>query len=117
MHVNNFDIILSDKDGKDEAIKFLMKLEMFTNSRCIFLFWDKNLFKDVISARQRVKVFLSTPLMVNPLSKTEIVRAFEERMQLLKSEDVVSYIKPVRDEVIYRIYDLYNGDIRSLWRA
>ena len=52
--------------------------------------------------------------MVNPLSKTEIVRAFEERMQLLKSEDVVSYIKPVEDEVIYRIYDLYNGDIRSI---
>jgi DNA-binding transcriptional ArsR family regulator len=44
----------------------------------------------------------------------EIVRAFEERMELLKSDDVASYIKPIEDEVIYKIYDLYNGDIRSI---
>ncbi|MEK7130080.1 MAG: hypothetical protein AAB793_00320 [Patescibacteria group bacterium] len=117
VHVNNFDIILSDKDGKDEAIKFFDEIrDVLQTPDVYFLFLGpKNLFKDVISARQRVKsIFYPTPLMVNPLSKTEIVRAFEERMQLLKSEDVVSYIKPVEDEVIYRIYDLYNGDIRSI---
>ena len=81
-----------------------------------FLFLGpKNLFKDIIGARKRVKsIFYQTPLVIHPLSKSEIARAFEERMQLLTSDDVASYIKPVEDEVIYKIYDLYNGDIRSI---
>jgi len=117
VHVNNFDIILSSEKGKEDAIRFFDEVrDILQTPDVYFLFLGpKNLFKDIISARQRVKsIFYPTFLMVNPLSKTEIVKAFEERMQLLKSEDVASYIKPVADEVIYKIYDLYNGDIRSI---
>ncbi len=117
VHVNNFDIILSNEKGKEMAISFFDEIrDILQTPDVYFLFLGpKNLFKDVISARQRVKsIFYQTPLLVNPLSKTEIVRAFEERMQLLKSDDVASYIKPIEDEVIYKIYDLYNGDIRQI---
>ncbi|HEX2792764.1 MAG TPA: helix-turn-helix domain-containing protein, partial [Candidatus Paceibacterota bacterium] len=47
----------------------------------------------------------------------EVVSAFEQRMRLLQSENVMSYIKPIEDEVIFRLYDLYNGDIRSIMSA
>lgn len=117
VHVNNFDIILSNKGGKEAAINFFSEIRdiLQTNDVYFLFLGPKNLFKDIISAHQRVKsIFYQTPLLINPLSKTEIVRAFEERMQLLKSDDVASYIKPVEDEVIYKIYDLYNGDIRSI---
>jgi len=117
VHVNNFDIILSRKDGKEAAISFFEDIrDILQTPNVYFLFLGpKNLFKDIISATRRVKsIFYQTPLLVNPLSKMEIVRAFEERMELLKSDDVASYIKPIEDEVIYKIYDLYNGDIRSI---
>ena len=117
VHVNNFDIILSSEKGKEMAISFFDEIrDVLQTTDVYFLFLGpKNLFKDIISARQRVKsIFYQTPLFVNPLSKTEIAKAFEERMQLLKSDDVASYIKPIEDDVIYKIYDLYNGDIRSI---
>lgn len=117
VHVNNFDIILSKEDGKEMAINFFDEIRDILQTQNVYFIFlgPRNLFKDVISARQRVKsIFYPTPLIVNPLSKTEIIKAFEERMQLIKSDDVVSYIKPIEDEVIYKIYDLYNGDVRSI---
>jgi len=117
VHVNNFDIILSNENGKQSAINFFNEIrDILQTPDVYFLFLGpKNLFNDIISVHQRVKsIFYPTPLLINPLSKTEIIKAFEERMELLKSDDVASYIKPVEDEVIYKIYDLYNGDIRSI---
>jgi GTPase SAR1 family protein len=117
VHVNNFDIVLSNDGGKELAIKFFNEIrDILQTPDVYFLFLGpKNLFKDVISVHQRVKsIFYQTPLYINPLSKTEIVKAFEERMSLLKSDDVASYIKPVEDDVVFKVYDLYNGDIRSI---
>ncbi len=117
VHVNNFDIILSNEEGIKKAINFFDEIrDILQTPDVYFLFLGpENLFKDVICSRQRVKsIFYPTPLKINPLSKKEIVKAFEERMEFLKSDDVSSYIKPVEDDVIYKIYDLYNGDIRSI---
>lgn len=84
-----------------------------------FLFLGpKNFFKDIISTQQRVKsIFYQIPLKIEPLSKKEIVTALEERMELLQSSDVSGHIKPIEDEVIFRLYDLYQGDIRSIMSA
>lgn len=117
VHINNFDIILSRDGGKELAIDFFDEVrDILQTPDTYFLFLGpKNLFKEVIGSRPRVKsIFYQTPLQINPLSKTEIVRAFEERMQLLLSSGVSTYIKPIDDEVVYKIYDLYNGDIRSI---
>ncbi|MBI2410539.1 MAG: hypothetical protein HYV32_01400 [Candidatus Kerfeldbacteria bacterium] len=38
-------------------------------------------------------------------------------MSLLQSDEVQGYIKPFEDEVIFRLYDLYHGDIRSIMSA
>jgi len=117
VHVNNFDAALSNENGREKSIIFFEEIrDILQTPDVYFLFLGpKNIFKDIVSARKRVKsIFYQTPLVINPLNKSEIAKAFEERMQLLKSDDVASYIKPVEDEVIYKIYDLYNGDIRSI---
>lgn len=117
VHVNNFDIVLSKEHGKEKAIDFFDEVrDILQTPDVYFLFLGpRNFFKDVICARQRVRgIFYQTPLNINPLSKKEIAKAFEERMKLLQSEDVSSYIKPMDDEVVFKIYDLYNGDIRSI---
>jgi hypothetical protein len=77
-----------------------------------------NFYKDIIATQRRVKsIFYQTPLQIKPLSKKEIVSAFDKRMDLLKSDEVSNYIKPVDDEVVFRLYDLYEGDIRSVMGA
>lgn len=117
IHVNNFDIVLSKEGGKEKAISFFDEVRDILQTPDVYFIFlgPKSFFKDVIVARQRVKsIFFPTPLNLNPLSKTEIIQAFKERMELLKSEDVKAYIKPIDDEVVYKLYDLYNGDIRSI---
>lgn len=117
IHVNNFDVILKTAEGRKIVIAFFDEMRDFLQiSDTYFLFLGpRTFFKDVICPSQRVKsIFFQTPLIVDPLSKAEIIRAFEERMYLLKSEDVMDFIKPIKDEVVYQLYELYNGDIRSI---
>jgi hypothetical protein len=117
VHVNNFDVVLKDEQSKGRVIDFFNEIRDILQTPDVYFIFlgPKCFFKDIIGASQRVKsIFFQTPLQLDPLSKTEIVKAFEERMDLLKSGDVQTYIKPVEDEVVYRIYDLYNGDVRSI---
>jgi hypothetical protein len=117
VHVNNFDVVLRSEQNKSKVIAFFDEIrDILQTPDTYFIFLGPKLFfKDIIGSSQRVKsIFYQTPLNLNPLSKTEIVEAFKERMDYLKSEDVTSYIKPIEDEVVYRIYDLYNGDVRSI---
>ncbi|QQR54451.1 hypothetical protein IPG41_04590 [Candidatus Peregrinibacteria bacterium] len=120
IHVNNFDVVLKNKEGHRKVIDFFNEIrDILQTPDVYFLFLGpRNFFKDIISTQKRVEsIFIRTPLFINPLSKTEIVEAFNERMSLLKSEGVISYIKPVEDEVIFQLYDLYGGDIRSIMSA
>ncbi len=117
VHVNNFDVVLANKENKRSVIEFFNEIRDILQIKDVYSLFlgPSNLFSDIISSQQRVKgIFYQTPLKVNPLSKTEMTKAFEERMEILQSGDVQKYIKPIEDEVIFRLYDLYNGDIRSI---
>ncbi|MBI5753665.1 hypothetical protein HZA40_00795 [Candidatus Peregrinibacteria bacterium] len=117
VHVNNFDVVLTSKEGKKNAISFFNEIRDILQIKDVYYIFlgPNNLFSDVIASQQRVRgIFHQTPLKVNPLSKTEITKALEERMEILQSEDIQQYIKPIEDDVIFRLYDLYNGDIRSI---
>ena len=120
VHANNFDVVLSNDKEKRQAINFFNEIRDILQLQDVYFLFlgPRNLFKDIISTQQRVKsIFYQAPLRINPLSKKEIVMAFEERMKLLQSSDVSKYIKPIEDEVVFRLYDLYQGDIRSIMSA
>lgn len=120
VHVNNFDVVLSDDKMKKQAINFFNEIRDILQIQDVYFLFlgPKNFFKDIISTQQRVKsIFYQIPLKIEPLSKKEIVLAFEERMKLLQSSDVSGYIKPIENEVIFRLYDLYRGDIRYMMSA
>lgn len=120
IHVNNFDVVLSNPAHKKKTIQFFNEIRDILQISDIYFFFlgPRNFFKDIISSQQRVKsIFFQTPLQLNPLSKTEIVQALYERMKLLKSDDVSTFIKPIEDEVVFRLYDLYEGDVRSITAA
>jgi hypothetical protein len=117
VHVNNFDVVLTNKENKKNVIGFFNEIRDVLQTKDVYFLFlgPSSLFGDIIVSQQRVKgIFCQTPLKVSPLSKTEITKAFEERMEILQSEDVQKYIKPIEDEVVFRLYDLYKGDIRSV---
>ena len=117
VHVNNFVVVLSDKETRKKVIEFFNEIRDVLQTPDVYSLFlgPPDLFTDVIASQQRVKgIFYQTSLKVSPLSKTEITKAFCERMEILQSDDVKKYIKPIEDDVIFRLYDLYNGDIRSI---
>lgn len=117
IHVNNFDVVLKDKDNKKKVISFFDEIRDILQTKDVYFLFlgPADFYSQIIAPEQRVKsIFVRTPLLVKPLSKTEVVCAFEKRMELLKSIGVQRYIKPIDDEVVFRLHDLYHGDIRSI---
>lgn len=120
IHVNNFDAVLSDRAKREQVIKFFNEIRDMLQTRDVYFLFlgPRAFFKDIISSQQRVKgAFVQTPIILDPLSKTEVTYALEERMRLLQSPGVHTYIKPVDDEVVHKLYDLYEGDTRSIMSA
>lgn len=115
VHTNNFDVVMRENPKK--VINFFDELRDFLQTKNVYFIFlgPTTLFTDIISTRQRVKsIFHQNPLVLSPLSKKQVVRALERRLEFLKSENVQRIIKPVDDDVIYELYDLYSGDIRSI---
>jgi GTPase SAR1 family protein len=117
IHVNNFDVVLKDPHSKKAVLAFFNEIrDLLQTKDAFFIFLGPaDFYGQIIAKEQRVKsIFVLTPLLVKPLSKTEVIEAFEKRMELLTSTDVKQYIKPIVDDVVSRLHDLYNGDIRSI---
>lgn len=117
IHVNNFDVVLQEKDKKKKVIAFFNEIrDILQTKNVYFLFLGpSDFYSQIIASEERVKsIFVRTPLIINPLNKMEVVSAFEKRMNLLKSINIAQYIKPISDDVVFRLHDLYDGDIRSI---
>ncbi len=120
VHVNNFDVLMAEPENKKKLIQFFNDIRDLLQFNDVYYFFlgPTDLFKNIISVNARVKsVFVGQPIQVAALSKTEIIDALNERMSLLKSDNVKNYLKPIEDNVVFRLYDLYQGDIRSIMKS
>ena len=120
IHVNNFDVVLSESGGEEKIKIFFNAIRDFLLLPDLYFLFlgPSDLFPKTIATNQRLKpVFQHGPLPINPLSKAEIVAAFRTRMELLQSPDVSKYVNPVEDSVVHSLYDLYEGDIRQMMGA
>jgi hypothetical protein len=117
VHVNNFDVVLQEKNKTERVVVFFNEIrDILQTKDTYFLFLGpSDFYSRTVASEQRVKsIFTRTPLLIKPLSKKEVACAFEHRMNLLKSVGVAQWIKPISDEVVFRLYELYDGDIRSI---
>jgi len=121
VHANNFDELMRRGEASKERMRnfFGDIRDILQTKDAYFIFLGpRNFQSEIITPIQRVKsVFSFEPLLIEPLAKREVVRAFEERMKLLKSEGVSEYIRPVHNDVVFRLHDLYHGDIRCIMTA
>lgn len=117
VHVNNFDTLLSDVEAGKDVVRFFQEVrDLLQTPNVYFLFLGpQRLFKEYILSSKRIKgIFHLSPIVLAPLSKTEVIDAINERMELLRSPGVVNYIAPFSNDTIYALYDLYEGDVRSV---
>lgn len=120
IHVDNFDIVLEDPAEQKRVVQFFHEIRDILQMPDVYVLFvgPKQFFQKTIRRHERIaSLFYPTPLMLDPLTKEEIVYALNERMHLLQSKSVKQYIPPFEDGVIHRLYDLYNGDVRSIMGA
>ncbi|MFH1973480.1 MAG: hypothetical protein ABIK13_02630 [Patescibacteria group bacterium] len=115
VHMNNFDTV-----SIDEALHFFNEIrDVIQRPSIYFLFLGRSdFYREVIAKEARVKAaFVQTPILMDPLSKSELVQALNARLDAFKAEGVQQAIKPIEDEVVSGLYDLYSGDVRSILAA
>lgn len=117
VHVNNLDVsMVRDEEKVKDFFGEIRDLLQLSHIYFIFV-GPQDFFKKVIGIQQRVKsIFQPSPIILGPLSKTEIIEALDERLRLLSSPKT-QYIQPVENEVVYELYDLCQGDIRSIMKS
>jgi DNA-binding MarR family transcriptional regulator len=76
----------------------------------------KGFYSEVIAPAQRVSSIMGWPVNIPPLSCEEVIMAISTRYRLLALKPGHE-IPPVNDEVIRRLYALYEGKIRFIMDA
>src|SRR3989344_9420581 len=105
LHVNNFDVVFSNPRHKNLVTIFFNEVRDLLQTKDVYFLFlgPTDFYSQVIAKEQRIKsVFGRTPLILKPLSKTEVVEALAKRMNLLTSDGVKHYLKPIDDEVVFR---------------
>lgn len=115
VHMNNFDVVYESDPSLVK--KFFQEIRDVLQTQDVYFIFigPKKFYDESIRKFSRVhSVFHRDPILLSPLSKHEILEALKERMEILKSEKVKSYIRPFEDNVIFALYDLFEGDTRSI---
>lgn len=69
----------------------------------------------IIYQKPRVsQIFINTPIEVKPLSYEDITKILEERLQFMKCEDRTDIISPHTEEVIKKLFQLHDGNLREI---
>lgn len=120
VHINNFDIVMKEDKGKQRILSFFHEIRDLLQTEHVFFFFigPNNFFEEIIAKEPRVRsIFYQHPIVLKPLTKTHLIDAVRARLDAFKSDTVTTVIAPVKDAVIYKFYDLYNGDVRSIFSS
>lgn len=78
---------------------------------------QQGFFSEVISPAERVRsVFSGFPIFVPPLTRDQVLEAVNKRYHLLTVRPD-RFIRPVGDDLLEYLYDLYNGKVRFVMDA
>ncbi len=118
IHMNNFDVVMHDVKNYPIVLNFFNEIRDIMQIRYTYFIFlgPPDLFSEIISKHTRVKAIFNQPLALIPLKKTELVDALTYRIEALKSQGT-NPINPFTDEVIFKLYEIYEGDTRTILKA
>jgi hypothetical protein len=116
IHVDNFDVVLSESAHEQRVLDFFQEIrDLLQAAHVYYVCIGSSGFFRRLSKVPRVKaVFTPAALLLEPLSKKEMVQAVDTRMRLLQSPEIKEYITVFEDRAIHYLYELFEGDIRSI---
>ncbi len=117
LHFDNLEILQSGRIEECQQI-FQNLRDTFQIPEVYFIFiGPTGFFRKVISPLERVRsIFFGWPIYVPPLTKEETLEAIHRRYELLAMKQLC-WVKPVEDDCISFLYDLYEGKIRFVMDA
>ena len=112
LHFDNLEL-MTNQEAKQTQHVFDEIRDILQIENVYYIFVSRpGFFREVVSPLERVRsIFFGWPIVVSPLTKTETVEVLERRYKLL-SVNGKKFIRPVEDDFIEFLYDLYEGKIR-----
>jgi hypothetical protein len=120
IHMNNFDIMTKSKEDVRIVVQFFNEIRDILQIPYVFFVFigPLNFFQSVIYPEPRVSgIFPRSPIILQPLSKTQLIEAVDRRLDAFRAQGIPRAIKPVSDDVISKLYDIYNGDVRAIFNS
>lgn len=117
LHIDNLEL-LKGEDIKKARFFFEEIRDSLQMKDVYFVFVaSRGFFREVISPLERVRsIFYGRPVVIPPLSKSQVREVIEKRYQLLAREKG-KYIPPVENSFIDYLHDLYGGKLRYIMDA
>jgi hypothetical protein len=117
LHFDNLELVsLRNPEGTRQLFEQLRDCLQIPNIYFVFV-GQRGFFSEMISPSERVRsVFSGFPIHVPPLSKAQVIEAIHKRYQLLAVHPD-RFIRPVDDELLGYLYDLYDGKMRFVLDA
>ena len=117
LHFDNLELLTTVQSDKLKKI-FQNLRDLLQIPKVYYVFIGQSgFFRRIISPLERVRsIFFGWPIFVPPLTEQEVIETFQRRYELLAMKKL-KWIKPVEDECISFLYDLYDGKIRSIMDA
>ncbi len=117
LHIDNLELFSQNKSQKAKTFFEGIRDSIQTPDIYFIFVAKKGFFQEIISPLERVRsIFFGRPILVPPLSKTQVIDAIHKRYHLLAIEEH-KMIRPVEDLFIESLYDLYSGRLRYIMDA
>lgn len=117
LHFDNLEL-LADSNIKNLQQIFQDIRDSLQMDHVYYIFIGQTgLFRKVISPLERVRsIFFGWPIFIPPLTQQEVISALEKRYEIFAMKNV-KWTKPLEDDCILFLYNLYNGKIRFIMDA
>ena len=114
LHFDNLELLeTSQIETTQQIFQNLRDIFQTTNMYSIFI-GPTGFFRKIISPLERVRsIFFGWPIYVPPLTKTEVLQVIDRRYELMAMKKLC-WVKPVEEDCIPFLYDLYDGKIRFI---
>jgi hypothetical protein len=114
LHLNNLELLsLRDPQRTRTLFQEIRDILQIPNLYHVFVA-QQGFFQEIITPLERVRsIFFGQPIMLPPLTKEQVLEAINKRYQILAANDK-RFIRPVADDLIEYLYDLYSGKIRFI---
>jgi DNA-binding transcriptional ArsR family regulator len=117
LHLDNLELMSLRNPERTRQLLEDLRDTLQTPNVYFVLVGQTGFFTEMISPSERVRsVFFGHPIHIPPLRKEQVLEAVNKRYRLLAAHPD-RFIRPVTDELIEYLYDLYDGKMRFVMDA